>query len=250
MGRVLRGLLAVMLVGAGALAHTGGSPISGLLGDDVPIFPVSARRATRGEDPAFDVFREAISTYLDEQRQQTQVSLRNIAGRPELAGSIQLEIETTDAKPVVIHRRQTKGTMGAMTLAWDGRGNDGKARGRGRYRAKVSFLDAKGRSLQTEQVVFLHDTRAAQKAAYAEVEGRIGLSAQDNKSSANTLVELVDDDGNVVQSTRTTAQGNYRFKNVDQGKYRVRVKKEGWKTQEAEVDAKRDAAPAAASISL
>ncbi|MCA9550358.1 MAG: hypothetical protein KC933_10000 [Myxococcales bacterium] len=33
MERVLRGLLAVMLVGAGALAHTGGSPISGLLGD-------------------------------------------------------------------------------------------------------------------------------------------------------------------------------------------------------------------------
>lgn len=197
-----------------------------------------------------DVYMTEVGVRFDEQRQQTQVSLRNIAGRPELAGSVQLEIETTDAKPVVIHRRQTKGTMGAMTLAWDGRGNDGKARGRGRYRAKVSFLDAKGRSLQTEQVVFLHDTRAAQKAAYAEVEGRIGLSAQDNKSSANTLVELVDDDGNVVQSTRTTAQGNYRFKNVDQGKYRVRVKKEGWKTQEAEVDAKRDAAPAAASISL
>lgn len=197
-----------------------------------------------------DVYMTEVGARFDERQGQTEVSLRNIASSEARAGKIRLEIETTGAKPAVVYRAEVKGRMGAMTLPWDGRGEDGKARARGRYTARVIFVDARGRALQTEELVFVHDTRARQRAQYAEVEGRVGLEKQNGKSSANTLVELVDEDGNVVQRTRTTAQGNYRFKNVDEGKYRVRVKKRGWKTQEAEVEAARDSAPAAASINL
>ena len=48
------------------LAHVK-ARLSDLIGD-VPIFPVSARRAVHGGDEGFDRFRDAISTYLDEQR--------------------------------------------------------------------------------------------------------------------------------------------------------------------------------------
>ena len=41
-----------------------------ILGPNVPIFPVSARRAMKGEDPGFDVFRDAVSAYLTEQRNE------------------------------------------------------------------------------------------------------------------------------------------------------------------------------------
>lgn len=65
--------------------------------------------------------------------------------------------------------------------------------------------------------------------------------------SSNTVVELVDDGGRVVQTTRSTEQGNYRFKNVDQGKYKVRVKKEGFSEREMTVETKAAAAPAHAN---
>jgi squalene-hopene/tetraprenyl-beta-curcumene cyclase len=68
--------------------------------------------------------------------------------------------------------------------------------------------------------------------------------------SANTRVDLLDDKGNVVQSVRSTAQGNYRFKNVDGGKYKVRVQKDGFAAQEAAVEAAPKAAPAKADIRL
>lgn len=41
--------------------------LTAMLGE-VPLFPVSARRALKGEDPGFDKFREAVSGYLVEQR--------------------------------------------------------------------------------------------------------------------------------------------------------------------------------------
>lgn len=42
--------------------------LSDLVGD-VPIFPLSARRATQGGDPGFDTFRDAVTTYLHDQRE-------------------------------------------------------------------------------------------------------------------------------------------------------------------------------------
>ena len=63
---------------------------------------------------------------------------------------------------------------------------------------------------------------------------------------ANTEVELVDEKGNVVQSTRSTSSGNYRFRNVDKKKkYKVRVKKKGYKTQEKSLDSFDEEEPAA-----
>ena len=38
-----------------------------------------------------------------------------------------------------------------------------------------------------------------------------------------------------VQSTVSTEQGNYRFKNVDTGKYKVRVRKDGYDAPEVPV---------------
>lgn len=47
----------------------------------------------------------------------------------------------------------------------------------------------------------------------------------------------------MVQRATSTAQGNYRFKTVSGGKYKVRTSKAGFKAQEAPVEAK-PAAPA------
>jgi squalene-hopene/tetraprenyl-beta-curcumene cyclase len=47
-----------------------------------------------------------------------------------------------------------------------------------------------------------------------------------------------------VQSVRSTEQGNYRFKNVDGGKYTVRARKEGFAAQESSVVATPAEAPA------
>lgn len=61
-------------------------------------------------------------------------------------------------------------------------------------------------------------------------------------------MELVDKAGNVVQATRTTEQGNYRFKTVDKGEYRVRARKIGFADLEQSVQAAPAAAPAKASM--
>ncbi len=39
-----------------------------IMGEDMPVFPVSARRAMKGKDPGFDIFRDAVSKYLHDQR--------------------------------------------------------------------------------------------------------------------------------------------------------------------------------------
>ena len=46
-----------------------------------------------------------------------------------------------------------------------------------------------------------------------------------------------DDQGRVVQRVWTTRDGNYRFQNVDAGKYKVRVRKKGFEQEEIAVDA-------------
>ena len=38
----------------------------------------------------------------------------------------------------------------------------------------------------------------------------------------------------MVQSVRSNASGQYRFKSLDSGKYKVRVRKEGFAAQEVE----------------
>ncbi|MFT6399401.1 MAG: GTPase Era involved in 16S rRNA processing [Bradymonadia bacterium] len=44
------------------------SKLDRIMGEDMPVFPVSARKAMKGQDPGFDLFRDAVSKYLHEQR--------------------------------------------------------------------------------------------------------------------------------------------------------------------------------------
>lgn len=200
---------------------------------------------------AGNVFMTQVSASFDEAAQKTLVTLRNIAD-PSAGGSIELEVwdvaEGNQPTPKTkVFSASRKGEVGAVEFAWDGKGTDGKARPRGRYVAKLAYRDAKGTVLQRESALFFHDSEAAQRQRYAEVEGQLVLRGG-KLGSANTVMELVDDSGNVVQSTVTTEQGNYRFKNVDKGKYRVRAKKEGFRDLEQQVEAAPASAPAKAVL--
>jgi squalene-hopene/tetraprenyl-beta-curcumene cyclase len=201
---------------------------------------------------AGNVFMTQVGANFDEASQRTLVTLRDISA-PGSGGAIALEVwdvgEGSEAKPKSkVFSTSRKGEGGAVELAWDGKGSDGKARPRGRYQARLAYLDAGGKVLQTESVLFFHDSENVQRQRYGEIEGQLSL-AGGKAQSANTLMELVDEKGNVVQSTRTTEQGNYRFKNVDKGNYRVRAKKEGFRDLEQGVSTQPAAAPAQASMS-
>ncbi len=182
------------------------------------------------------------SRYTDE---GTQVTLRNIA--PESTkGSVKLEVRAAEgAKTDVVYSSTQTSAHGAMAFVFGGKGKDGKPYAAGRYEAKLSFLGSDGAVKQTESLVFVHDTAEAQRARYAEVQGKLDLS-RDGSGAANAQVDLVDDQGRVVQSVQSNEAGNYRFKGVDSGKYKVRVRKDGFKEQEAPVDAQAGAPAAAA----
>lgn len=206
----------------------------------------------RFEVYAGNVFMTNVGVRFDEERQISEASLRNIAPTLDRAGTIRFEVYTLDkdGKPAKkVYGAEKKGEMGAMRIDWDGNGDDKKVVPRGRYFAELSFVGADKKVVQKETAIFFHDTARVQHEKFGEVEGKItwkGGSAQ----SANTMVELVDDAGRVVQSTRSTEQGNYRFKNVEGGKYKVRVRKDGFETKEAEVAPAAKAAPAAADLDL
>ncbi|XXF75670.1 carboxypeptidase regulatory-like domain-containing protein [Myxococcaceae bacterium GXIMD 01537] len=200
---------------------------------------------------AGNVFMTQVGAIFDEASQKTLVTLRNIAD-PAAGGSVELEIwDVADGNPPApkskVYAEARKGQVGALEFAWDGKGTDKKVRPKGRYLAKLAYRDAQGQVLQTESALFFHDSESQQRKRFAEVEGQLALGGG-KREAANTVVELVDDRGNVVQSTVTTEQGNYRFKNVDAGKYRVRAKKEGFRDLEQDIQAERAAAPAKASM--
>ncbi len=204
---------------------------------------------------AGDVFLTELGSQFDDKSRSSVVSLRNIAPLAEQAGAVELEVYSlktgtgdgkNEAKDRVFVSSQ-KGQTGGLSFAWNGQGSDGKALPVGRYLAKVLFRDAAGKVRQSDSTVFFHGSEVMQRAQFAEVEGQIALKT--GSGSANTLVELVDKEGRVVQSTRTTEQGNYRFKSVAQGQYRVRVRKAGFDSLEQSVQAAPAAAPAKASMS-
>ena len=206
----------------------------------------------RFEVYAGDVFLTDVAARFDESSQSAVVSLRNIAPQSEQSGADELELysvnDGSDAKPKdKVYATAKRGEVGGLSFTWDGKGSDGKALPRGRYVAKLSFRDAAGKVRQTGSTLFFHDTELAQRKNYGEVEGQISLRG--GASSANTLVELVDDKGRTVQSTRTTDQGNYRFKTISKGQYKVRVRKEGFADLERPLEAAPAAAPAKASMS-
>jgi hypothetical protein len=205
----------------------------------------------RFEVYAGNIFMTNFGVRFDEGRQVSEASLRNIApsDRP---GMVRFEVYAVDkeGKPEKkIFGTEKKSEAGAMQIIWDGNGDDKKLAPRGRYLAQLSFVGADKSVVQKESTVFFHDTASVQQEKFGEVEGKITWNGGASQS-ANTTVELVDERGRVVQSTLSTEQGNYRFKNVDGGKYKVRVSKDGFAPKEAEVAPAAKAAPASADLDL
>ncbi len=191
-----------------------------------------------------------VAADFDERLVKTVVTLRNIAS--EVGAAIGLEVwsasEGADPKPVAqVFVTSQAATPGPMSFEWAGQTTDGKVQARGRYFAKVSYRGADGVVRQSETALFFHDSAAAQKAQFAEVEGQLSLE-KGARGSGNTVVELVDAQGNVVQTTRTTDQGNYRFKNVSAGGYKVRTRKQGYADLESAVEARANSKAASASM--
>jgi hypothetical protein len=163
--------------------------------------------------------------------QGTEVSLRDLA--TDGAGSVELQIRSADGARVIATVSRPS-QPGAMSLAWDGTTPGGARAPEGKYVARLA-LRAGGAVIQTEDVPFVRGSEATQRANYAEVGGQLALP--DGAAAANAAVELVDDNDRVVQQVRSTKSGQYRFKGVDAGQYKVRVRKQGFDKLEAPVSA-------------
>jgi squalene-hopene/tetraprenyl-beta-curcumene cyclase len=182
----------------------------------------------------------------------TELSARNIAPK-ERTGRVELRVwasELKDGQPqpgAEVFTAKQPSAQGPVTFTFGGKGKDGKVLPNGRYFAEFSFVDDQGKPLQKERMLFTHDTPESQFAQYGEVGG--GLSLADGQMASNATVELVDEKGRVVQQTRSNEAGQYRFKSVDKGNYRVRGRKEGFKDMEAPVSS-APATQASADVKL
>lgn len=192
---------------------------------------------------------------------KTEVTLRNIApaAQPNDVEVTIFTVKQEDGRLVpdqAVKTLRQKGAQGAMTFSWDGTDEASAAQKTGeRYIARATFRDAKGDARQSEEITFVYDTPEAQQQRWSQIGGQLQFGDDNMEGVANTAVELLDEDGNVVEETRSTASGNYRFNSVERGKkYKVRVRKAGWADKEAAVEAPAapaakpagDAAPAAA----
>lgn len=170
----------------------------------------------------------------------TQVSVRGIAAFDQ--GQLELKVfkaEMKNGSPVPgaqVQLSKLTAGLGPLAFMFNAKDKAGKAMPTGRYFAEVAYVDAKGTALQKESTLFTHDTLEAQKQRFAEVAGKLELK-RDGLSATNAEVELVDDSGNVVQRTVSNEAGQYRFKSVDQGKYKVRIRKDGFERQELDIKA-------------
>ena len=162
--------------------------------------------------------------------QTTEISLRNIAAKGS-ASVVEMQVMSGDKVVATISKPSEPG---AMSFAWDGKTSSGTVASNGKYTARLAFRTGKD-TVQTEDVPFVRGTEAAQHDNYGEVQGQIALP--DGAAGANAPIELVDDNDNVIQKTRSTASGQYRFKGVDAGKYKIRVMKKGFEKIEAPVKA-------------
>jgi hypothetical protein len=161
----------------------------------------------------------------------TEIALRNI-GPSDGQNRVKLEVfagtetEGRVAAGHKLHSMEQAGRQGAMTFQWKGEGASGRELGQ-KYVARLTYSDRSGRSIQREEVVFVHDTAEAQKQNWAQLEGTLNLP--DGAAAQNAMVELVDEQGRVVQRTTSTKTGTYRFRNIQaQEGYKVRVSKKGF----------------------
>ncbi len=152
----------------------------------------------------------------------TDVSLRDIAPA-ELGGTVTMSIVAPDGK--IVATVSDRSIPGAITLHWNGATATGGVVPRGRYLARLALRDGKGQLVQTTELPFVHDTAEAQANDYGAIQGQLKIGAA---AAANTEVELVDENDKIIGTTRSTASGQYRFKNVDAGKYKLRISKKGY----------------------
>lgn len=168
----------------------------------------------------------------------TVIGVRDVA--PEsLQHRVELQVLPEEGEGGPLATVTRPGTQGALELRVS-ESTTGEPLPRGRYRAKLIFRDESGTARQELDVPFVHDTPDAQHARYGQVAGQLNL---DDGVAQNAEVELVDGEGNVVQRTTSTRSGRYRFRNVDRGRYQVRVRRRG--VNRAEAQATVEAAPAA-----
>ncbi len=168
----------------------------------------------------------------------TVIGVRDVA--PEsLRHRVELQVLPEEGEGGPLATVTRPGTQGALELRVS-ETTGGEPLPRGRYRAKLIFRDGDGVARQELEVPFVHDTPDAQHARYGQVAGQLNL---EDGVAQNAEVELVDGEGNVVQRTTSTRSGRYRFRNVDRGRYQVRVRRRG--VRRAEAEATVEAAPAA-----
>lgn len=161
----------------------------------------------------------------------TELSLRDLTapGRPHV---VELDVfaASADGKPDASRKlwsTQAAGAQGAMRFSWNGRASSGAAQPAGKYVARLSYRDAGGTLRQSEDLAFVHDTAEKQWRDYGQIQGVLNMAG--GGAASNAEVQLVDDQGKIVGTTRSTAAGQYRFRNVEAGKkYELRVHKEGF----------------------
>jgi squalene-hopene/tetraprenyl-beta-curcumene cyclase len=185
---------------------------------------------------AGNVYLTQIGSHYDDGG--TVITARDIAAAA-LAHKLRLDVYAVDEKTGVpakakkVATLETKGQQGPVSLYWNGKDASGKALPRAKYIAAITLL-SQDRALETEELLFLHDTPEAQREAFGEVQGAL---KDGDAPLANTKVDLVDEKGRTVQSVMSTDSGQWRFKNVDPGKYHVRVQKRGFEENDAPVTA-------------
>ena len=181
---------------------------------------------------------------------KTEISARNIA--PDaMKNRVRLSVYTVGKDGKVKKKLKSlaiAGKQGPTRLAWDGRTKAGKKVKSGRYIARLEVVNKAGKVVQTKDTPFAHATRAEQRRNYAEVEGRLDMGG--GKRAENAQVDLVDDRGNVVASTRSTKSGQYRFRNVPRGKYKLQLRKAGFAAQAAPVAAEPARKPSVVNIQV
>jgi hypothetical protein len=239
---------------AGVLAHTWSTRGLAPGKHTIEVVATNSRHKVsrrRFEVYAGDVFLTDLGTRYDEAKQATEIAVRNIAGEAAPAGTVALNVYATEGdgkRGKKVYATEQAGAAGAMTFAWNGNTADGKPEPRGRYIAELELRGKDGRVVQRTETTFTQDSEAAQRARFGEIEGQLNLAG--GAASANTTVELVNERGDVLQSVTSTEQGNYRFKSVSKGAYKVRVTKQGFAAKEAPVVARPAAAPSKADIEL